>query len=367
MFGAKINKTFQLNGKLFLSVDELLEYSKGVSVPIYNFLSDWFSADNFIKIKTSGSTGKPKLIQIKKEYMVNSALATGSFFDLQENSTALLCLPVDYIAGKMMLVRALVLGWKLDIVEPTSNPLEGVKKKYDFSAMIPMQLQNSLEDIYKIKKLIIGGGIVSKKLKTKIRDAKTKIFATYGMTETSTHIAVKKLNSIYDQNEKRYYTVMPDIKISKDNRNCLIVLASKISDNQIITNDIVNIISETEFEWLGRFDNVINSGGVKLHSERIEEKLSKVISQRFFVAGVEDIILGEKLILIIEKNATSINVKKSLIENLKREFKSLKSLSKFEIPREIYFLNEFVETKTKKIQRKKTLDFMFNTKLTTSP
>ncbi len=154
-----------------------------------SFLKPILISDDFIIVNTSGSTGKPAQIKLKKEHMINSALATGSFFKLPENTTALLCLSPNYIAGKMMLVRALTLGWQIDIVEPSTNPLDKLQKHYDFCAMVPIQLQNSLSKIHFIKKLIVGGGAVSTELIKKLQDVTTEVFATYGMTETITHIA----------------------------------------------------------------------------------------------------------------------------------------------------------------------------------
>jgi O-succinylbenzoic acid--CoA ligase len=179
------------------------------------------------------------MIEIKKEFMINSAKATGGFFDLNENTTALMCLNPEYIAGKMMLVRALVLGWELDIVSPSSNPLKNIEKVYDFSAMVPFQVFNSIDNLHKIKKLIVGGGVVSKDLESKLKSLKTEVFATYGMTETVTHIAIKKINSVSSKSED--YVLLENVRITKDNRNCLVIDAPKFSDCVVVTNDIVNI------------------------------------------------------------------------------------------------------------------------------
>ncbi|KGL63969.1 AMP-binding protein [Polaribacter sp. Hel1_85] len=339
----RFHKDFKLNKVSFSSVDEILNYTRDFSDEIYQFLEIWFSKDDFILVKTSGSTGVPKEIKLLKVQMVNSALATGKYFDLKENTSVLLCLPIEYIAGKMMLIRALTLGWCLDVVEVNSNPLNGIQKKYDFSAMVPLQLENSINDLYKIKKLIVGGGVVSKQLQQKIKKSTCNIFATYGMTETITHIAVKKLNNLIVS--PNFYQVLPNVKIYKDARSCLVINASEVSSEIVFTNDIVDLISDNQFDWLGRFDNVINSGGVKLHPERIEEKLSKIITARFFVAGVSDEKLGEKLVLVVEGKLEAIELKNV-------------NLSKFEIPKEIYFVDAFIETKTKKIQRIKTLDLI---------
>jgi O-succinylbenzoic acid--CoA ligase len=345
------HSAFKLQGKSFQTANELIDFSKEISVEVSDFLTDWFDAKSFVEVKTSGSTGNPKIIQLQKKQMINSAKATGDYFNLPENTTALLCMSPNYIAGKMMLVRALTYGWHLDILEPTSNPLKNSDKNYDFSAMVPMQLHNSLPGIHKIKKLIVGGGTVSNELLSKIQEVKTEIFATYGMTETITHIAVKRINqSRHDELvSASHYKTLPNIIIAVDHRGCLLIDAPSISEEKVITNDLVELISPTEFKWLGRIDNVINSGGIKLITEQIEEKLAEIIENRFFVAGKKDEILGEKLILICEgiKN-----------ENLLNKIKCLGTLSAYEIPKEIYFLEKFMETETNKIDRAKTLEFL---------
>jgi O-succinylbenzoic acid--CoA ligase len=374
------HKDFKLNTTSFATIDELIMYAHHFSEEIQLFLEDWFSKNDTIRVTTSGSTGKPKSIQLKKELMINSALATGQYFDLKENTTALLCLPIAYIAGKMMLIRAITLGWHLDIIPSNSHPLKNSNKKYDFCAMVPLQVENSIHKLNQIKKLIVGGGVVSNQLQTKLQNLSTQVFATYGMTETITHIAVKKLNNFWLLHQiitkqpfknkeitsqknacnNAFYQVLPNVTIYKDKRNCLVIDAPKVSDEIICTNDVVHLISDKHFEWLGRFDNVINSGGIKLYPEKIEEKLSKIIENRFFVAGIPDEKLGEKLILVVEGNitsriSTSLNIN-SVEKSLITKVKNLNSLSKFEIPKEVYFIAAFVETETGKIQRKKTLD-----------
>ena len=339
-----MHSSFKLNGISFQSEKELIEFAKTISESLCTFLKDWFNKESFIVVTTSGSTGTPKPIQLKKKYMINSAKATGEFFNIKENTNALLCLSVDYIAGKMMLVRALTLGWNIDIIDPVSSPLTETNKTYDFSAMVPLQLQNSLQDLHRIKKLIVGGGVVSSVLIKQLQNISTKVYATYGMTETITHIAVKKLNNY--KKTPVFYRTLPKVKIGIDHRDCLVIQAPKVSDELIVTNDVVQLISDKNFEWLGRFDNVINSGGIKLHPEKIEEKLAKIINRRFFVTGVSDTVLGEKLILVIEG------------ENYDIKLDQLESLSKYEKPKEVYFVSDFIVTETKKIQRKKTIELL---------
>ena len=348
MIKSPFHSAFKLQGKSFNSKEELIDFSKENAVEVAGFLMDWYNKESFVEVKTSGSTGNPKIVQLQKAHMINSAKATGEYFNLPESTSALLCMSPNYIAGKMMLVRAITLGWHLDIVEPASNPLKNLEKQYDFSAMVPLQLHNSLGEIHKIKTLIVGGGAVSEELLGKIQNSKTEMFATYGMTETITHIAVKRINQLRHAEfvSASHYKTLQSIKISVDKRGCLVIDAPKISEEKVITNDLVELISETEFKWLGRIDNVINSGGIKLIPEQIEEKLARIVKNRFFVAGFFDAVLGEKLILICEgiKN-----------DDLLKEIQHLQTLSAYEIPKGIYFLENFMETETKKIDRTKTL------------
>lgn len=345
-----IHPQFKLNG-IPLDEDGLREvaYSwvkEGKEFEIYagDFLLDWLSPSEIVRVRTSGSTGKPKIIEIEKKAMVNSALATGEYFDLKPEDSALLCLSSQYIAGKMMLVRAMVLGLHLDVVAPSSCPLEGVQKEYDFCAMVPLQVQNSLEPLCKIKTLIIGGAPISKLLRAKLVEQPNDIYETYGMTETVTHIAVKKTAPVRSNSVETYFETLPDIKISKDERGCLVIDAPKIAENPIVTNDLVDIEGENHFKWLGRYDNVINSGGVKLIPEQIEEKLSTVVENRFFVSGIPDEQLGEKLVLFIEGEEPREH-------HLKTRIQEVKSLERYEVPKQIVFIKNFAETPNEKIQR----------------
>jgi O-succinylbenzoic acid--CoA ligase len=316
---------------------------------IGDFLIDWLNEKLYVDVFTSGSTGKPKPIRLDKQAMVHSALATGDFFGIKPGDSALQCLPSNFIAGKMMLVRAMILGLSLDLIAPTSNPLNGNKKKYNFCAMVPIQVENSLEQLHQIKTLIVGGAPASVALIERLQEVSTKIFATYGMTETITHIAAKPLNNL-PKGATANYKTLPNIQISTDDRNCLVIDAPRITSEKIITNDVVKISSKTEFDWLGRYDNVINSGGVKLHPEQIEEKLSAIISQRFFVSAMDDVQLGKKLILLIEDTQQILHVS-DILKNIKQSNK----FSKFEIPKSVYTVEKFIETNTGKLQRGKTV------------
>ena len=320
-------------------VKEGLEYEKAIG----NFLMDWLDDSDSLEVLTSGSTGVPKTIALKKEHMVNSALATGAFFNMGPGTKALLCLSSEHIAGKMMLVRAMVLGWEIDTVEPSSNPLQFSSKHYDFVAMVPLQVKCSKLNLNQIDTLIIGGAPISPELKSDLKKVNTRVFETYGMTETITHIAVKELAK---GSEDFNFKSLPDVVLSKDHRDCLVIKAPKVSDTVIVTNDLVNLISSTEFKWLGRYDNVINSGGVKIIPELLENKLSSLIKSRFFVAGIPDPNLGQKLILVVEGNVDG--------NQLSIDIKSHSSITKFEIPKEIFSVPQFVETTSGKVNRNET-------------
>ena len=316
---------------------------------LWNFIKNWLDENDYVEVKTSGSTGTPKIIQLEKKRMIASAKATGDFFDLKPNDKALLCLPCDYIAGKMMVVRAMVLGLNLYSVEPTGNPLESVENEgFQFGAMIPLQVLNSLKNhrnrFENIEKMIIGGGVVDSSLLNKLQTVKNQCFATYGMTETITHVAIKTLNG---EQKSNVYQALKNVQFSKDKRDCLIIDAPYLSENQIITNDIIKLYSKSSFEWLGRFDNVINTGGIKVNPEQIEQKIEAFIQDDFFIASENDEKLGSKVILVIE------NEGKIDTDLLKQQFKTV--LSKFEMPKEIYVLPQFKRTETGKIQRKQTL------------
>lgn len=338
----KVHNLFKLNG-FHLDREDLcrvaysfIKEGEDFEKPVGNFLLDWFDSKSFIEMETSGTTGAPKTILMSKQAMVDSALATGNFFDLQPGNRAMQCLPVKYVAGKMMFVRAMILGLDLEFVAPSSHPLDHNEIDFDFVAMVPLQAQNSISELKKVKKMIIGGAALNKSLEKQLLKLPTEVYETYGMTETITHIAARKLG-------EKAFTVLPDVTISYDDRNCLVIHAPRISDEVIITNDIVELVNENQFIFLGRIDNVINSGGVKLIPEQIEEKLGGKIHHRFFITSKPDNELGEKVVLVIEGEKHELD--DSIYE----------SLDKYEKPKEVVFISKFKETTNGKILRKETL------------
>lgn len=337
-----VHNRFKLNG-FHLDKDDLcrvaysfIKEGDAFERPVGIFILDWFDEKEYIEMTTSGTTGAPKKIKVNKQAMVNSALATGDFFDLAPGNKVLHCLPAQYVAGKMMFVRAFILGLDLDFVEPTSTPLERNDETYDFAAMVPLQAQHSLAQLGQIKKLIIGGAKVSSALATELQQVSSAIFETYGMTETITHIAAKRVG-------EEAFQVLPGITVAEDERHCLVVTAPNITDEAVVTNDVVKVLNENEFIWLGRIDNVINSGGVKLFPEQIEEKLSHKIERRFFIASQENEELGEKLVLAVEGDPFVI------------DDAAFGELGKYEKPKVVLFIPKFLETPTGKVLRKESL------------
>tara|TARA_X000000950_G_scaffold135138_2_gene168152 strand:+ start:6479 stop:7552 length:1074 start_codon:yes stop_codon:yes gene_type:complete len=344
----KIHNRFKLNGYHF-SADELKEIGydfikEGIpyEMAIGNFFMNWMDKNDYINVKTSGSTGDPKIIQISKQAMVRSAIRTGNFFDVKIGDTALHCLPTDFIAGKMMLVRAIILGLSLEIVEPSANPMKDQYKNFDFVAMTPMQVHNSLDQLDQIKTLIIGGAPIYPELNQKLVERHNRCFETYGMTETVTHIAVSKLAV-----PKKPFKALDGINLKVDKDGCLIVDAPDITDKLIYTNDMVEMHDEKNFTYLGRRDNVVNSGGVKIFPEVVERKLANYIDHPFFVFGLTDKILGEKLVLIVEGELDDL-------AEIQKQQLSCVSLEKFEAPKEIFFVSKIM-TNNGKYLRKKTI------------
>lgn len=346
----KLNKLHFTNADLRQVAYNYIKEGEPHEEGVGDFLLDWLKPSAYLEVQTSGSTGKSKKVKLKKEHMINSALATGKFFELPQKSTALHCLPASYIAGKMMLVRAMILGWELDLVPPSSNPLDQVFKTYDFCAMTPFQLDNSIGRLHLIKKLIVGGGAVSPHLQVMVQGLQTKVYETFGMTETVSHIAAKRLNSKKKKKNHIPFRVLPDVTITKDSRDCLVVKAPKVTDDILVTNDVVEIVTYKKFFWKGRYDNVVNSGGIKLYPEEIESKLAEIIDRRFFVTGMPDDALGEKLVMFVEADFSE-----ELLSQLQEEVKNFPKLDKYEIPKKIYLIQKFEETPNGKIHRENTV------------
>lgn len=333
-----VHPSFKLNGFHLTYIDlsrvgySYIKEGEDFEKQIGDFMLEWTDANDFVVVQTSGSTGKPKQIVIKKEAMVQSAINTGLFFSLTPSKKAVLALPAKYIAGKMMLVRALVLGLELDIFPPSTKPFQRIEQDYDFAALTPLQAEKSFETLNRFKTIIIGGAPINKDLEDKLKKLPISVFETYGMTETITHIAAKRI-------EEDHFTVLPNVSIKTNKDSCLIITAPYF-DEDIITNDVVKLSSETSFNWLGRKDNIINTAGVKINPEVVEKKLSKHITARFYITSKKDNSLGEKVILLIEG------------EKQEMEATVFAALEKYENPKEIIFEAVFEEVNGK-VKRKR--------------
>jgi len=349
--------------KLDFSYDRLLVDSNSISFEdlaalkfeneawknhIFSFLMDWYNKKDYIQIFTSGSTGKPKQIELLKKDMLASAKATNQYFGLTKDSKYFLCLSPSYIAGMMMIVRAIENKALLIAVEPNNTPLEDLEEKnISFGAMVPSQFYNSVEALksIKVEQLILGGSPLNEAILEHLKEVDTKVYLTYGMTETITHIAVKPILPLYNI----HYTTLSNVEIATDERDCLVIEAKHLSIEKVVTNDIVKIINANEFEWLGRYDNVINSGGIKIHPEVVEAKLSKIIKHPFFIYSEKHKQFGEQVALLIECEKDALMPCINLIN------KSVTVFSKYEIPKAIYSLAAFVRTDSGKVNRNLTV------------
>jgi len=349
-FSTETNAQILERAETTFSSDKLPEWERDIWAFIQSFLNPKV---NTFSIFTSGSTGKPRLIEHSREQLNSSAKATIDLFNLKEGNKALLALPVKHIGGRMMIVRSVLAKLKLVYVPVSSKPLNGIaaQDKFDFTAFTPMQFSNILNDVAtkkakNISTVILGGGEISNSLHSKIEKLKLSVFHTYGMTETASHVAVKKLNGA-DASEK--FIALPSITFSVDARNCLIIHAPLFSKETFTTNDIVELESPTSFVWKGRFDNVINSGGIKIQAETIERKLHKFIASRFFFTAEKDEILGERVVLVIEARPYDEKQILQLVKILD------KHLDKYERPRQLSFVYKFRETEVGKVMRAESI------------
>lgn len=335
-----------INGLCYTSLSEM----RGkVKEDIVAFVEEWYNKDTCVIGYTSGSTGKPKEIRLNKEDMRASARITNERLGIQPESVLFLCLSVSYIAGKMMVVRALEAGAKLITGEVTSRPLMDWGRpdvKIDLAAMVPMQLEETLkysEDrkvLTGIRQLLVGGAPVSAKLEKRIGDISTICYATYGMTETVSHVALRQLN------KDDCYFALGKISFSTDERGCLVIYTPHLHAGKFVTNDLVELIDKWHFRWLGRYDHVINSGGIKFFPEVIEEKITSCISVRYFITSLPDERLGQRIVLVLEGKPGKEIEKMQLFEKLRFH------LTSYEMPREILYLPYFYETDSGKIIRR---------------
>lgn len=323
----------------------------------FSFIRDWFSEKNNFPISTSGSTGAPKEIPVTREQMITSALQTQQALKLKKNSSCLVCIDTKYIGGRMMLVRAFTVGMSIVAVDPCASPLQKIPINLcvNFAAFVPYQVQSILGSKHPhlldgVDNAIIGGAPLDHETISRLDAYHCCCYATYGMTETISHIALRKLNGRDKQN---YFETLPGISVSADERNCLTINASYLSQT-VVTNDMVELVAKDKFVWLGRWDNVINTGGVKVNPEKIETAVGQWLHENgfhpnFFVHGIEDKLLGSKIVLLIEeKSEEKFNIAEKLSELSSK-------LHAYEIPKVVITVPSFIMTENGKINRLQTI------------
>jgi len=323
----------------------------------FSFISGWLGESESFVQPTSGSTGNPKPITITRKQMIASAQMTIDALTLKQGYRSLLCLSPEYIAGKMMIVRSFVAGMEIVAVTPSANPLKSLppNQKINFAAMVPYQIHEIIRSdkadyLEHIENIIIGGSAMDRETLSRLERCRCNVYSTYGMTETISQIALRRLNG---PEVSEYYTTLPGITISQDDRGCLIVQWSALEE-KIITNDIVELVNKNSFKWIGRWDNVINTGGFKVVPEKVEQQIEKIFAElqfgsHFFVGSLPDDRLGNKVVLFIEEKLTE-NLRSSLQEKIAERIPAL------ERPKEIIAGVQLVMTENGKINRKSTLN-----------
>ncbi len=326
---------------------EYLCSDKSLKKDINLFLDDWNNSSDSITTMTSGSTGKPKSLRLLKSKMIESAKMTGAFLDLKAGDKAVLCLSPNTIAGKMMIVRSIVLNLQLIVIKIDSNPFKYLNNDIDFIAIVPLQLKKTLENfpekLKKSRNIIVGGGDISEELIINLKKNKTTVFHTFGMTETISHVAMRKIGF----ETENFFTALGDVVFSQK-ENALIIESALLLDSLIETNDIIELIDKKHFKWIGRKDFVINSGGVKIQPELVENKLNTLLSNPFFIHGMKDEVLGQKVVLFIE-GIDDLRINKVILQKL---------VSKYESPKEIIYISEFIRSESGKINRLKTVELI---------
>ena len=308
------------------------------------FLDEWNNDEETIAVKTSGSTGKPKWMRVEKKRMVASARMTIGFLGLQPGQTALLCMPLDYIAAKMMVVRALVGGLRLISVQPDGHPMAQqtlADEQVDFAAMVPLQVYNTMmvaeerERLARVGQLIIGGGAIDQRLAERLNELPHPVWSTYGMTETLSHVAMRRLNG---NGKSEWYTPLDGIAVRQDEEGCLVIDAPSLSTDILHTNDVVRMHDDKRrFMVVGRKDNVVCCGGVKIQAEEVEKCLQPYVHVPFFIGKEKDEKFGEIVVMVAETE------NKKLLEDIIGNV-----LPKYWIPRKIYTVSQLPLTQTGK-------------------
>ena len=292
-----------------------------------------------IELFTSGSTGRPKRILLRFSQIKASAEATLEFLAIKAGSRALLCLPVDKVGGLMMLARAWLADLELTVTRPQAQPLKKIPGSFDFSAMTPHQAWRSVGDLERIETLILGGGEIAPAFEKQLSKCEQRIYHSYGMTETLSHVALRSVAP----HPSQFFRAMPGVLFAQDERNCLIIKAPHLSIERLVTNDVVQLQDQQHFQWLGRYDNVVNSGGLKMYPEQLEK--AHPAEFNYFLCGQADEQWGQSLVMVLEKDQRPG-------KQVLRQW--LDQWAKFERPKKIYEVAKFIETSNGKLKRKQT-------------
>ncbi len=327
--------------KMLLMSDNLLLKQTGL------FLMDWFDPSPWLVLKTSGSTGEPKSLQIPKNRLLLSARMTLDFFGLYENKRFLLCLSPEFIAGKMMIVRAMLSGAELITAHVEANPLKNLEQPIDFTAMVPLQLSVLLkenpEKLELIKTIIIGGSALPSQLENELQQISSNCWHTYGMTETLSHIALRPVNG---RQAEKWFSPLEGVLVALNQQQCLKITAPALLEQPIDTHDLAEINAEGKFKILGRVDEVIVSAGHKIHPTWLEEKIGIHIHGPFAITSMADQIAGEKVVLALAEDLT--------VPQLYKLWEALEAcLMPAEMPRYITSLPEWPVLKSGKTDRRK--------------
>jgi len=346
-------KHIMLNG-VRVSTNDLIKHKKPETdreVDFTDFLKEWYSDKKYIEAKTSGSTGTPKRIRLQKEFVAESARRTLQFFALKKTDRILHCLPMQYIAGKLMVVRALLGELDLYLTEPSTDFAFLKNKKFRFAAMVPNQVAKILkaeaapgELLNKIEQLLLGGSSIPASLEMALQNVSTHCWSGYGMTETATHIALRKING---SGADGWYHCLENISVNLSAKGCLQISMPGLENQPLPTTDLAELKDEKTFRILGRIDNVIISGGIKFSPEQLEKKLEPFISKPFLISSLPHESLGQQLTLVVEGKEN-----KETTEKLKEICK--KQLGRYEQPKQILVKDKLPRLPNGKFNRRET-------------
>ena len=310
---------------------------------IWLFIQQWFNDNTHISVRTSGSTGAPSERRIPKEWMRASARVTALALGLHPEDRALLCISAKHIGGMMMIVRSFEIGMRLEIEAPSRSPK--TTQQVDFTAKVPMQVQTLLEandDLRPFGKIIVGGAPLDPRTERKLLRIETPIYATFGMTETVSHIALRRLSG---EMASPLFETVEGVAVSCGDDGRLKMTIAHMDQLELVSNDLVDIIDSQHFIWKGRVDNIINSGGIKLSPEVIESQLSEQIDLAFFIHKQEDAMYGEMVVLCIEGSPTDTLKIKQAIDAIPKSKQR---------PKEVYLFDRFSRTENGKLLRTQT-------------